>query len=269
MSNKLLKKPTVAANWKMHPDSLRDAQKLFSGIKRTASYLKTVTTVLCPPALFLGALRDDYGGSKIILGSQDVSHFSGVGSHTGETSAEMMADTGAEVAIIGHSERRQMGEGVGEIKRKVKNALRAELSVIYCIGEPNRDEAGEYLSFLESQILDVFQSIPGRLRGQVTIAYEPLWAIGGDAGSAVTPHDLHQASLFIRKVLRNNFSKRLAEETTILYGGSVKRDNAEKLFVGTNIDGFLIGGASLDADHFCDILRIVNDVEVDEDNKDE
>lgn len=267
MNNQPFTKPVVAANWKMHPDSLRDAQRLFAGIKRTASYLKTVTTILCPPALFLGALRNDYGGSKIILGSQDVSRFSGVGSHTGETSAEIMADTGAEVTIVGHSERRQMGEGSAEIKEKIKNALNAELSVIYCIGESKRDEAGEYLSFLESQIVDIFKSIPDRLRSQLTIAYEPLWAIGGDAGAAVTPHDLHQASLFIRKVLQNNFSQQLAQQTAILYGGSVKRDNVRELFVESDVDGFLIGGASLDADHFCDILRTVNDIEIDDRNE--
>lgn len=260
MSQELLTSPIVAANWKMHPDNLPSAEKLFSGVKRTASYLKHVTTVVCPPALFLGAMSESYGGTKIILGSQDVSRFSGVGSQTGEVSAEMVADTGAKVSIIGHSERRAMGESVADIKAKVMNALNADLGVIYCIGESERDEDGAYLAFLEGQILDVFKSIPGRFHEQITIAYEPLWAIGGGADKAVTRHDLHQASLFIRKVLQNHFSMALAHKTKVLYGGSVKRDNARRLYEGTNIDGFLIGGASLDADHFCDILRIVNDL---------
>jgi triosephosphate isomerase len=261
MDNSLLTAPIVAANWKMHPDSLRDGKRLFAGIKRTASHLKNVTTVLCPPALFLGALSDDYGGAKIQLGSQDVSRFLGVGSQTGEISAEMMADTGASVTIVGHSERRAMGESTADIKQKIKNALNADLAVIYCIGEKERDEAGQYLSFLEGQITDIFSSVPSRFHNQLTIAYEPLWAIGGGADSAVTPHDLHQTTLFIRKVLQQHFSPTLAQKTNILYGGSVKRDNATELFSGTDVDGFLIGGASLEADHFCDILRIVNDLD--------
>lgn len=252
--------PVVVANWKMNPDNLRDAQLLFDGIKRTASYLKKVTTVICPPALFLGALTQGYGGSKILLGSQDVSRFSGVGSQTGEMSADMLADSGVKTAIIGHSERRAMGEGMSVINKKIKNALAAGLEVIYCIGESTRDEEGEYLSFLKSQILDVFRAVPTPFYDQLTIAYEPLWAIGGGADKAVTPHDLHQTTLFIRKVLRNNFSVSLAKETTILYGGSVKKDNAKELFVGTDVDGFLVGGASLEVSHFCDILRTVNDV---------
>lgn len=260
MSEKLSKSPIIAANWKMHPDNLHEAQKLFAGIKRTASYLKHVTTVVCPPSLFLGALSDSYGGTKIVLGSQDVSRFSGVGSQTGEVSAEMIADSGAGVTIVGHSERRAMGENTATIKAKAMNALNADLGVIYCIGESARDEDGEYLAFLQSQILDVFKNIPSRFHNKITIAYEPLWAIGGAADKAVTPHDLHQASLFIRKVLQSHFSAALAHKTEILYGGSVKRDNAAELFSGTNIDGFLIGGASLDADHFCDILRIINNI---------
>lgn len=255
-----LEAPIVAANWKMHPASLRAAQKLFSDVKRTASHLKNVTTVLCPPNLFLGAMSADYSGSKIILGSQDVSEFSDVGSQTGEVSAEMLADSGARVAIIGHSERRALGEDTDLLIKKTKNALNAELSVIYCIGESERDEAGSYLRMLESQITDLFTAIPGRLHEKITIAYEPLWAIGGGEKNAVTPHDLHQATLFIRKVLRANFSNRRAKETNILYGGSVKRGNAKELFAGTGVDGFLIGGASLSADHFTDILRVVNDL---------
>lgn len=255
-----LKAPIVAANWKMNPDNLRDAQQLFDGVKRTASYLKKVTTVICPPALFLGALTQGYGGSKILLGSQDVSRFSGTGSQTGEMSADMLADSGVQVAIIGHSERRAMGETEATINKKIKNALAADLEVIFCVGESRRDEEGDFLRFLQAQIVDVFRAVPQPFYDQITIAYEPLWAIGGEADHAVTPHDLHQTTLFIRKVLRNHFSAELADSINILYGGSVKKDNAQELFVGTDVDGFLVGGASLEAAHFCDILRTVNDV---------
>jgi len=260
MKTPKLTSPLVVANWKMNPSNLRDAQNLFSGIKRTASYLKRATTVLCPPALFLGALTEGYGGAKILLGSQDVSRFSGTGAQTGEMSADMLADSGVQVVIIGHSERRDMGEKEAIINKKIKNALAADMEVIYCIGESERDDEGRFLAFLEAQIIDVFRAVPEPFHNQLTIAYEPLWAIGGGADKAVTRHDLHQAALFIRKVLAKHFSAKLAQSINVLYGGSVKRDNAKELFVGTDIDGFLVGGASLEAAHFCDILRTVNDV---------
>jgi len=265
MSKNKLTKPVVAANWKMHPKTLSGAKKLFSGVKRTAPHLEHPTTVICPPDLYLGVLADNYGGSKIYLGSQDVSAKKRVGSFTGEVSAEQIASTGAAVSIVGHSERRAMGESNELITEKTKQALSAGLQVMLCIGEHERDENGKYLEFLRKQILAVYKEIPRRLYDQVIIAYEPLWAIGGDSDSAVTPHVLHQTAGFIRKVLRQDVVEALGSRATILYGGSVKRDNARKLFVGTEIDGFLIGGASLSADHFCDILRVVNDAH-DDDN---
>lgn len=259
MSDKLLKTPVVVGNWKMHPADLRTAQDLFSDIKRTASHLKNTTTVVCPPSLFLGSLAGDYSGSKILLGSQDSSRFSGVGAQTGEVSGDMLAKNGVQVSIIGHSERRAMGENTKIIIQKIRATLSAELEVILCVGEKKRDDDGAYLTFLRNQIADVFSQIPGRFQDQISLAYEPLWAIGGEAESAVTPHTLHQTVLFLRKVLKQAMSQRRAEKMIILYGGSVKRDNARELFSGTDVDGFLVGGASLSADHFCDILRIVNE----------
>lgn len=259
MKNDKISKPVVAANWKMHPQKVAEAKKLFAGIKRTAPHLEHPTTVICPPDLYLGLLADSYGGSKIFLGSQDVSAKKNVGSYTGEVSAEQVASTDSAVSIIGHSERRAMGESNELITQKTKRALSAGLQVILCIGEKKRDEDGDYLDFLRQQMMSVYAEIPQRLYDQIIIAYEPLWAIGGESDNAVTPHVLHQTAGFIRKVLRQNVVEALGSRATILYGGSVKRDNARKLFVDTKIDGFLIGGASLDADHFCDILRVVND----------
>jgi triosephosphate isomerase len=265
MKNDTVSKPVVAANWKMHPQTVGEAKKLFSGIKRTAPHLEHPTTVICPPDLYLGLLADSYGGAKILLGSQDVSAKKGVGSQTGEVSAEQVASTGSAVSIVGHSERRAIGESNELIAEKTKRALSAGLHVMLCIGEKKRDEDGKYLEFLRKQIMAAYSEIPRRLYDKVIIAYEPLWAIGGESDSAVTPHVLHQTAGFIRKVLRQSVVQALGSRATILYGGSVKRDNARKLFVGTEIDGFLIGGASLSADHFCDILRVVNDAYDDND----
>lgn len=255
--------PIVAANWKMHPRTVSEAKKLFSGIKRTAPHLTHPTTVICPPDLYLGVLAESYSGSEIILGSQDVAVESDVGSFTGEVSADQIKSTGASVAIVGHSERRAMGETNEQVAEKTNRALDAGLSVMVCVGEHERDDDGEYLDFLAEQIVTVFDNIDRRFYQQMIIAYEPLWAIGGGSDAAVTPHVLHQTSGFIRKTLHKHVARGLGEEALLLYGGSVKRSNAEKLFVDTKIDGFLIGSASLEADHFCDILRVVNEAYAD------
>jgi len=260
MSKDKLTKPVVAANWKMHPRSATDAQKLFAGVKRTAPHLAHPTTVICVPDLYLGLLADSYGGSEIILGSQDVSLKTGTGSFTGEVSAEQTRRSGGKISIIGHSERRKLGETNKVVAKKASRALQSDLSVIVCIGEKSRDDEGEYLTFLKKQIQDVYSAVDRRFYNHITLAYEPLWAIGGGADKAITPHILHQTIGFIRKVLHQQVARGLGEDTNIIYGGSVKRDNARKLFSGTGVDGFLPGGASLDADHFCDILRIVNDI---------
>lgn len=255
--------PIVAANWKMHPRTVSEAKKLFSGIKRTAPHLTHPTTVICPPDLYLGVLAESYSGSEIILGSQDVAVESDVGSFTGEVSADQIKSTGASVAIVGHSERRAMGETNEQVAEKTNRALDAGLSVMVCVGEHERDDDGEYLDFLAEQIVTVFDNIDRRFYQQMIIAYEPLWAIGGGSDAAVTPHVLHQTSGFIRKTLHKHVARGLGEEALLLYGGSVKRSNAERLFVDTKIDGFLIGSASLEADHFCDILRVVNEAYAD------
>jgi triosephosphate isomerase len=255
--------PIVAANWKMHPRTVSEAKKLFSGIKRTAPHLTHPTTVICPPDLYLGVLAENYSGSEIILGSQDVSVESDVGSFTGEVSADQIKSTDSSVAIVGHSERRAMDETNEQVAEKTNRALDAGLSVMVCVGEHERDDDGEYLDFLAEQIVTVFDNIDRRFYQQVIIAYEPLWAIGGGSDAAVTPHVLHQTSGFIRKTLHKHVARGLGEEALLLYGGSVKRSNAEKLFVDTKIDGFLIGSASLEADHFCDILRVVNEAYAD------
>lgn len=253
-------KPIVAANWKMHPRTVSEAKKLFSGVKKTAPHLTHPTTVICPPDLYLGVLSESYSGSQIILGSQDVSIHADVGSQTGEVSADQVKSTDSSVSIVGHSERRAMGESNEVVAKKINRALEAGLSVMLCIGEHERDEGGNYLDFLVEQIVSVYENIDRRFYQRMIIAYEPLWAIGGGSSAAVTPHVLHQTSGFIRKTLHKHVARGLGEETPLLYGGSVKRDNARELFTDTKIDGFLIGGASLDADHFCDILRIVNEV---------
>jgi triosephosphate isomerase len=251
--------PIVAANWKMNPARLREARKLFSDIKRTAAQLSDVQTVVCAPNLYLGALTSDYSGRQILLGAEDISAHPRTGSYTGEVSGEMLADSGADVTVVGHSERRAAGETDKQVAEKTKRALDANLTPIVCFGEKDRDEAGDYLEVLERQLAVIFRTVSTRFHEEIILAYEPVWAIGGDSKQAVTPHILQQTAGVIRKTLAQNTSQKVAGRVPVLYGGSVKRDNCRRLYDGTGIDGFLIGGASLDAKHFSDILKRMNE----------
>ena len=247
--------PLIIANWKMHPKTLRDAENLFTGVRKKTMRLTGVRVVVCPPTLYLGHLLAGYQGSTLSFGAQDV--FSeNTGSHTGMISPQMLRDNGVEYALIGHSEMRKTGETNLEVAQKVSAARKSKLSVVLCVGEQERDEEGEYLRTLEEQIK---HSLEGVSRVSVTndfyVAYEPLWAIGKKASDALPPQGVHQMVLFIKKVLSKKYGKKVGMGIPILYGGSVETKNAATLFSEGGIVGALIGHASLDADDFATIVK--------------
>ena len=234
-------KPLIAGNWKMNGLQAADAE-IESLIKRLGGSAPSDRDVLiCPPATLIAAFAAKYSDEAIQIGGQDC-HAKASGAHTGDLSAEMLADAGAAFVIVGHSERRaDHGERDGDVKAKAEAALRAGLTPIVCVGETRTQrEAGEALEIVGAQLAG---SLPETDEDYV-VAYEPVWAIG--TGLTPTIEDIAGMHAFIRS--------RTKEGTRILYGGSVKPDNAKEILAVANVNGALVGGASLKAEDFFRII---------------
>jgi len=247
-------KKLVVANWKMNPTNLVSAKKLFSAVLRGSKTIKKTNIVICPPFVYLQSLLSS--SKKISLGAQDV-YFEEKGAFTGEISPEMLYDLRLTYVIVGHSERRRAGETNEIVGRKLTAILSSGLDPILCIGEESRDAHGEYLSFLTKQIVSALKNVPKKDLKYVTVAYEPLWAIGRTEKDAIDAHVLHQTSLFIRKVLTQQFGAKDAKNVRIIYGGSVEPENATDLIQNGGVSGFLVGHASLSSKTFLDIIRSI------------
>ena len=239
-------KMIVAGNWKMNGDS--------NLVNEFASQLcceGDVEIVLCPPSVYLSAASSQ----NYALGAQDCSAQS-AGAHTGDISVEMLRELGCKYVIIGHSERRQdHGESNADVAAKVSAAIDAGLTPILCVGEPlDVREAGGVFDYVGAQIKAVLEVCGGKFFNDTVIAYEPIWAIG--TGKTATPEQAQEVHAFIRSELLSVSEK--AETTSILYGGSVKAENAQTLFAQQDINGGLIGGASLKLDSFTKICQAAN-----------
>jgi triosephosphate isomerase len=239
----------VVGNWKMHGDKAAIVE-LLTNLRRTLPQPKSRVAV-CPPFVYLDTVRQQLEGGTIELGAQNLSAEI-KGAFTGEVAAEMLKDCGCRYVIVGHSERRQLyQESDALVATKVAAALRAGLTPILCVGETLKQrEAGSTLSVIEAQLGAVFTQL-GTAIEQTVVAYEPVWAIG--TGQTATPEQAQKVHAFIRRLLAAATPK--ADEITILYGGSVKADNAATLFAQPDIDGGLVGGASLNAEEFAAICR--------------
>lgn len=251
-------KRLIVANWKMHPTRFADAKKLFLAIKKTASTLQGVQTVIAPPSVFLARLSALYKGHRIAFSSQDT-FWENEGSFTGEVGALMLKDSGATYVIVGHSERRALGDTNKRVEKKVLSACQAKLSVILCIGEPERNHnSGAHLDFLKEQITTALSGISQKELSNIIVAYEPIWAIGKSDEDAMKPHELHETVLFIKKVIAEKHGKSFAMKVPVLYGGSVESKNTQSLLTEGEVDGLLVGHASLEAKHFSEIITIAN-----------
>lgn len=242
-------RPLVAGNWKMNGlrQSVAELRKIKDGMASVAADL-----MICPPATLLANFAETARGSALQIGAQDC-HAEPTGAFTGDLSAEMLADAGATAVIVGHSERRTLhGETDPEVRGKASAAWRARLIAIVCIGETKTErEAGKTLDVLGIQLRG---SLPeGATALNLVIAYEPVWAIG--TGLTPTPFDVAQAHAFIRETLAQRFGHE-APGMRILYGGSVKPSNAGELLKLANVNGALVGGASLRADDFLGIAGV-------------
>ena len=244
----------VVGNWKMNPATLARAEKLFVDVEKTIKN-KTlrVDMAIAPPLLYVGALSELSGPQKIEFVAQDVSLYES-GAHTGEVSAAMLRSHGIKCSMVGHSERRAAGESDESINKKL-HALTAVKSIaLLCVGETERDGNGNYFGVVEDQLRAAFLNVKKDEAKRVIVAYEPVWAIG--TGENARPEDVEEMRLFINKVLTDLYDRATAEAVRVLYGGSVTPDNAAELLEHGAIDGFLVGGASLEAKKFVEIVKI-------------
>jgi triosephosphate isomerase len=250
-----MKRNTVVANWKMNPESLSEAKKLFLATKKGALRFSNTKTVICPPAPFLSALSSK--SKNVFLGAQDV-FWQTAGAHTGEVSPLMLKSLGVKYCIVGHSERRFLGETDERVSQKIQALLAQSIIPIVCVGEKERDIHGNYLGILENQIKQSLNGLQKNDVSKIIIAYEPIWAIGKSARDAMNPHRLHEMVIFIEKILANLYGRDVARKVTIIYGGSVEPKNVDDLVRDGNVSGFLVGHASLDAKGFVEILKAVS-----------
>lgn len=242
----------IVGNWKAYVQTTEKAKTLYAVAKRLTSQADT-QIVLAPPTPFLGVLASG-NRSKVAFAAQDVSLSTG-GAATGEVTASMIANAGATYAIIGHSERRAMGETDAIVAEKVQHAFANRLRPIVCIGEKERDLDAQYLTGLRAQIREIFTPLSQKERMQTIVAYEPIWAIGKTAAESITPQDLSEMVLYIRKVLTEYLPGRGSEKVLLIYGGSVEPANIRSLASGTGVDGFLPGHASTDPQMFAQLVK--------------
>lgn len=253
------RKCLIAGNWKMN-NGLSESVSLVESINKRIADMRDVDVVICPPFVSLSDVYKCIKQSLTMLGAQNM-YPEAKGAFTGEISYTMLRDCGVSYVILGHSERRQLfGETNEFINRKVLAALSNNLLPILCVGETeNERESGETFKVIDEEIRECLDNISAVQSEKLTIAYEPIWAIG--TGKTATPEVAQEVHAHIRQVLGDLFGHKIADSIRILYGGSMKSSNAGELLKQPDIDGGLIGGASLQATEFCKIIEIANGLE--------
>jgi triosephosphate isomerase len=248
-----MRKALIAGNWKMHC-LLVDGCRLAADVAKHCHNLTDREVLLAPPFTILSEISHVLKDEQILLGAQNVC-WEEKGAYTGEISPAMILDAGGRVAIVGHSERRQIfGESDGMVNRRLRGGLQHGLLMVLCIGETLAErEEGRTFGVLELQLREGLAGVVPAEMAKVVVAYEPVWAIG--TGKTASKEQAQEAHRFIRDTLAQMYEKNIAEQTRILYGGSVKPANIDELMAQPDIDGALVGGAALDAESFG---RIIN-----------
>ena len=249
-----MRKNIVAGNWKMNttlPEGVKLAEEVNAALKGTEA---KCDVIICTPFTHLASIAAVIDNKKLGLGAENCADHKS-GAYTGEVSAAMVASTGATYVILGHSERRQYYGENGEILRaKVALALENGLTPIFCIGEVLAErEAGKHFDVVKAQLEEGLFNLSAEDFGKIILAYEPVWAIG--TGKTATADQAEEIHAYIRGVLADKYGKEVAENTSILYGGSCKPSNAAELFAKPDVDGGLIGGASLKCEDFMGIVK--------------
>jgi triosephosphate isomerase len=250
-----MRKTIIAGNWKMYK-TVSQAIELANGLKRELFDLdsENIDIVICPPYTALSETAEVVYQSNIKLGAQDM-YWQDEGAFTGEVSGMMLKDVGAAYVVIGHSERRQyFGETNESVNKKVKAALKNSLLPIMCVGETlNEREQGKTFDVVKDHLENGLKEMGDEDVLKITVAYEPVWAIG--TGKTATPQQAQEVQKYIRDLLTKLYNKEIAQKVRIQYGGSVKPDNIETLMKQPDIDGALVGGASLDVNSFAQIVK--------------
>jgi triosephosphate isomerase len=243
----------IVGNWKMYPRSLSEAKEIVTEIRSISrkAVQKGVQPIICPPAVFLAGLISKT--SALQFGGQDAAAI-GEGPYTGEISPVQFASLGAKYVIIGHSERRMLGDTNAAVAVKTIAAVKAGLMVILCVGEKERDNDGKYFVEVATQLRDSLENFPENKSVHLMIAYEPIWAIGSNATHSATPRDYQEMSMLLRRTLSEIFGKQKGFHIPLLYGGSVDSKNAQS-FLDIGADGLLIGRTSLRAKDFALIIH--------------
>jgi triosephosphate isomerase len=247
-----MRRPFIAGNWKMNLDRAA-AVALAEAVAAQAGGVEGVDLAVCPPSVYVDAVGQALAGSQVGLGAQNMYHEAS-GAYTGEVSAAMLLDLGCRYVILGHSERRHiLGETDQQINKKVLAALAAGLIPILCVGELlEQREAGQTPEVIRTQFDGSLAGVTPEQMSKVVIAYEPVWAIG--TGKVATPAQAEEVHLDLRKIMEERYNEEVAGAVRIQYGGSVKPDNAAELLAQPNIDGALVGGASLKVEPFMGIV---------------
>lgn len=245
--------PLIAGNWKMYKTE-EEALQLVSGLIQRLKDVSEARVVVCPPFTALSSVGKILKNSRILLGAQNM-HWEKEGAYTGEVSPAMLWEVGCRYVIIGHSERRSyFFETNDSVNLKIKSALKFNLRPIVCLGEKLEErETNKTKEVVEIQIKGAYKDLSDRQAVNTVVAYEPVWAIG--TGKTATPQQANEVHVFIRELLSAKYGKETSEKINILYGGSVKPENSRELLEMPDIDGALVGGASLDIVSFEKIVR--------------
>jgi triosephosphate isomerase len=245
-------KKIVIGNWKMNPVTAKEALKIFSGVQKFSLKIKQTEIAICTPFVYLEKLKKV--SRKVKLGAQNA--YSGdTGAVTGEISVSMLSNLSVKYIILGHSERRAMGENNSDVNKKIKSALSKDIVPVLCVGERERDPEHSYLGFVKTQIEECLDGVSKSVLNKVVIAYEPVWAIGKNAERPATPDEYLEMSIFIRKVLSDKFGAKSIDGIRIIYGGSTNPENALSFLIDGKADGFLVGRDSLDVAKFSSIIN--------------
>ncbi|MBI2024124.1 triose-phosphate isomerase [Candidatus Giovannonibacteria bacterium] len=249
-----MRKQIIIANWKMNPRTAKETKNIFERIKNASKKYQRVEVVVTPPHIYLPLIK---AGSRIKLGAQDI-FFKDEGPFTGEISAGMLKDSGVSYVLIGHSERRELGETLETVRKKIYQAASKGFRAVLCVGEKEKNQEA-FPVMVKEEIISALKGVPRRLASKTIIAYEPVWAISSHSGGkSDTPQNFFEMSIYIRRILLDIWGKNAALRIPIIYGGSVNSKNVKGFLDVKGASGVLVGKASLNPAEFIKILEIAD-----------